>query len=438
MKKWFLSSLCLGLLSFGALAADFFPFSLPAEDASWAVHGDLSAIDQKHGAFSSAQPDGANSLVSRAENSYSTVIGFNGGYRLGQDTEFWARLETLRGIGLSNAGGLAALSNNDMQRVMENKFVSYIAQAYVRHTVNLGGQATPVEADSMQFARVSTARNLVISAGKIDLLSIYDSNDYAQKNDTQFLNWCFMASCAYDFAADARGYTWGLNGELNWDDWSFRGAWFAMPRLPNQLEIDASILQHFGINAEVERRWKTGALKFLIYQGRMKLTDYSRYLSPQTPITSLQDAPKSDQKRGGAGFNLQQTLATNVGFFARTFWDGGHYETMAFTEADSSQSAGFSFKGPLWNRELDSIGIGMVRNQINSIRQRYLAAGNLDLFIGDGYFHYGQESVVEAYYSLGLHKNLQLTFDWQRVDNPAYNQDRGPVNIYGLRLHGEF
>jgi hypothetical protein len=33
---------------------------------------------------------------------------------------------------------------------------------------------------------------------------------------------------------------------------------------------------------------------------------------------------------------------------------------------------------------------------------------------------------------------LFSTFDVQRVANPAYNQDRGPVWISSLRLHMEF
>jgi hypothetical protein len=31
-----------------------------------------------------------------------------------------------------------------------------------------------------------------------------------------------------------------------------------------------------------------------------------------------------------------------------------------------------------------------------------------------------------------------LTFDYQRIANPAYNADRGPVTLYGLRFHAEF
>jgi len=35
-------------------------------------------------------------------------------------------------------------------------------------------------------------------------------------------------------------------------------------------------------------------------------------------------------------------------------------------------------------------------------------------------------------------KNGWLTFDFQRVRNPAYNADRGPVTVESLRLQIEF
>jgi high affinity Mn2+ porin len=33
---------------------------------------------------------------------------------------------------------------------------------------------------------------------------------------------------------------------------------------------------------------------------------------------------------------------------------------------------------------------------------------------------------------------LPLTFDYQFVDHPAYNTDRGPVSILAARLHAQF
>jgi high affinity Mn2+ porin len=33
---------------------------------------------------------------------------------------------------------------------------------------------------------------------------------------------------------------------------------------------------------------------------------------------------------------------------------------------------------------------------------------------------------------------LSLTLDYQFVDNPGYNADRGPVSVFAARIHGQF
>ena len=46
--------------------------------------------------------------------------------------------------------------------------------------------------------------------------------------------------------------------------------------------------------------------------------------------------------------------------------------------------------------------------------------------------------IFETYYSWKALPGLWLTADYQHIENPAYNADRGPANIYSLRLHAEF
>src|ERR1035438_6389458 len=45
------------------------------------------------------------------------------------------------------------------------------------------------------------------------------------------------------------------------------------------------------------------------------------------------------------------------------------------------------------------------------------------------------ESITEAYYAWHANRNWTFTLDYQRVVNPAYNQDRGPVSVGTLRVH---
>ena len=68
----------------------------------------------------------------------------------------------------------------------------------------------------------------------------------------------------------------------------------------------------------------------------------------------------------------------------------------------------------------------------------FFAAGGIGLLIGDGQLNYRTEDILEAYYAWVIRKGLVTTFDYQFVNNPAYNADRGPVSIFSARVHAEW
>lgn len=68
----------------------------------------------------------------------------------------------------------------------------------------------------------------------------------------------------------------------------------------------------------------------------------------------------------------------------------------------------------------------------------FLAADGLGLLIGDGRLNYSPEQFFETYYAYQVTKNFTVTSDYQIINNPAYNADRGPVSIFSCRVHGEF
>ena len=61
-----------------------------------------------------------------------------------------------------------------------------------------------------------------------------------------------------------------------------------------------------------------------------------------------------------------------------------------------------------------------------------------DGFIGDGSIRTGVERALDLFYSVNLGKSLWLSGDYQHIVNPAFNADRGPVNIFSARVHVEF
>jgi carbohydrate-selective porin OprB len=115
----------------------------------------------------------------------------------------------------------------------------------------------------------------------------------------------------------------------------------------------------------------------------------------------------------------------------------GRTETYAFTEVDGSFSSGFLIKGGSWERSEDTIGLSLMRNTLSDERRHFLEAGGTSFFIGDGALRYRPEGIFEGFYSMGISKSIWLTTDYQRIRNPAYNADRGPINVYAIRLHAE-
>jgi high affinity Mn2+ porin len=75
---------------------------------------------------------------------------------------------------------------------------------------------------------------------------------------------------------------------------------------------------------------------------------------------------------------------------------------------------------------------------IAGVHALYLSRGGLDFLIGDGKLNYAHEYTWESYYNARVFRGFSATFDMQHVANPAFNQDRGPVWILGIRLHMEF
>ncbi|HEY2743749.1 MAG TPA: carbohydrate porin, partial [Polyangia bacterium] len=55
-----------------------------------------------------------------------------------------------------------------------------------------------------------------------------------------------------------------------------------------------------------------------------------------------------------------------------------------------------------------------------------------------GYLRYGRENIVELYYNVHVWRGAFGAADVQLVDNPGYNQDRGPAWVFSLRGHLEF
>ena len=435
---WIVSTLLAGALLPLQSAAQ------TSEEEQWNAKFQATYVWQRKGAFD-APYTGANSLRPAPEKSYSFTATAALGFRPWSGGEVYFNPEVALGIPLSGLTGLGGFTNGEIARTAGPNPTFYRARLFLRQTWGLGGGTERVEADANQLAGSVDRRRLVLTAGNLSLIDIFDDNAYSHDPRTQFLNWSLLTHGAYDFAADARGYTSGFALEYFHDDWAIRAGRFMQPREPNQLALDYALFRHYGDQVEIEHAHSLGGqpgkLRFLVFRN---VANMSRFQDAIDRAGVAGGAPDINQvrfgrkSRRGVGVNVEQAISENAGLFGRAMWSDGKTETYAYTEIDTSVSGGALVKGRSWGRAQDTLGVAFSRNGLSAVRRDYLAVGGLGFFLGDGRLNYRPEMIVEAYYNIGVTRNFWLTFDWQHIRNPAYNADRGPVNVGSVRLHAEF
>ena len=88
-----------------------------------------------------------------------------------------------------------------------------------------------------------------------------------------------------------------------------------------------------------------------------------------------------------------------------------------------------------WNRKDDNLGFACVTSGLSIPHRKYLKAGGIGFELSDGSLNYSTERLAELYYSVKMTKILFLSAAYQFIMNPGYNQDRGPVSVFSLRVH---
>jgi high affinity Mn2+ porin len=386
---------------------------------------------------------GPNSLDPRAKARETFDATLFVGLRLWDGFEIYANPEIDQGFGLSSTLGVAGYPSGEAYKVGKANPYFRLQRLFARLTIDLGGETQHVDADANQVAGMHSADDIVITFGKFSAVDIFDTNGYAHDSKADFLNWGVIDSGAYDYAADAWGYTYGVAAEWNQDWWTLRAGLFDLSKIPNTTELETDFSQ-FEIVGEAEIRpvlWgHTGKVRLLGFLNRARMGSYhdAVTLAATTGMTPDTALVRRYGSRAGLALNIEQPLTDDLGAFARLSYDDGSKETYEFTEINRSLVLGLALQGTSWQRPHDTVGLAFELNGISDAARRYLAAGGLGILIGDGQLpHYGAETIVEAYYNAQLFPQLAAGLDYQFIANPAYNEDRGPVSVIGARLHFE-
>jgi high affinity Mn2+ porin len=419
---------------------------VPAEQAGqtptegWAIHVQATNVWLLQPRFRSPY-QGLHSL-DPPNNARETVdVTLYAGFRPWRGAEFWVNPEIDQGFGLSNTFGVAGYPSGEAFKLGAVHPYFVIQRAFLRQTVDLGGDTEKSEPDLNQLAGSQTADRFVFTLGKYSIVDIFDTNQYAHDPRNDFLNWSIIDQGAFDYAANPWGYSYGATAEWYEDWWTIRAGVFDLSTVPNGTNLSPGVREGQFVT-ELEERHKawdqSGKLKLLYWLTWGNLGTYADAIAlaeatGQTPSTAN---VRSFRTKDGIGLNLEQQIATGLGAFARASLSQGSVEEVDFTDINQSVSAGLSLAGSRWGRPDDTVGLAGVVNRISHQGKLYLAAGGLGGIIGDGQLtNAGPEQIVESYYSFSLFSFVHLTADYQFIKNPAYNRDRGPVSIFGLRLH---
>jgi high affinity Mn2+ porin len=415
---------------------------MPDVEQRFALHGQATYGEQWTDGFH-APYAGTNSLSPQSSRETTDVTLFLGA-KLWKGAQAWVTPEIDQGFGLDGTLGVAGFPSGLAYKVGAHAPYFRLPRAFVRQTINAGGSIESVEGLADQLAGSRSSDRWVITLGKFSVTDIFDTNQYAHDPRADFLNWAVVDTGTFDYAADSWGYTVGCAVERYIGAWTFRAGVFDLSDVPNSEALEHGF-HEFQLDGEIERRYQlfghTGRVLVTAFdsRGRMALLEDAIDRALATGTIPDPAAVREYRSRPGIGVSLEQPITSDLGVFARAGKGDGNVEVYEFTDIDRSVALGASLRGTRWQRPADKLGVAVVDNGISAIREEYLNLGGLGILVGDGRLpHPGAEQIFETYYSVAALSWFHVSVDYQWLKNPGYNTDRGPVSIFGLRLHAQF
>ncbi len=157
------------------------------------------------------------------------------GSQLAPGLQVYADGELFQGNGISNGEGLGGYVNGDVIRAGSSNLpkVPYIARLYFRYYYPLSGETEKVERCMDQLPGEQPVSRWEFKFGKMAPTDDFDQNRYANNNRAQFFNYDFLYNTAWDYAADTRGYSYGIVTSLYQPRWRLAFGVFMEPDTQN-------------------------------------------------------------------------------------------------------------------------------------------------------------------------------------------------------------
>ena len=271
---------------------------------------------------------------------------------------------------------------------------------------------------------------LTVNFGKMDPFAFFDQNVAANDETRQFLASLFVHNALLDnplaanVGADGYGFSPGL-----------RVSYFSERVKPETYRLSLGVFGS-GRSADFSDSFKS---PFLILQAETSQRYFGLNGNYRVYVWRNGQAPTfirgETASHNGVGVNFDQRIGDGVTLFGRL--GTAHGEHLPF---DRTASLGAEVSGNYWQRGADAIGVGIGANRTSSDFRAQSATVDAD---GDGkpdfgFVAKGWEEAAEVYYRFFVHKQFELSPDFQYIRNPAGNPEARPVKILGLRANLTF
>jgi len=415
-------------------------------DTRFWLSGQMNFIFQANPAFH-ADYSGKNSFGPNYQKGTSRVLTFYSGVRLNSTTEILADVEEAGGTALSTGLGIAGFPNLDIVRNPSLSKEPYFSRWMIHKVFALSKDTVENQRNPLSLFEELPRRRLEVRFGKFSMVDFFDMNSVGSDTHFQFSNWAIDNNGAYDYAADTRGYTVGLTADYEERNWGFRFAEALMPTVANGINLVWRPWQVHAENFEYELRHglipkRAGVVRILAFTNQANMGIYrdavAQFHEGLVAAPDITNHPWHITRKYGFGLNVEQNVARNLTAFARVGWNNGKTESFVYTEVDQTYTVGLGANGAMWHRRQDRAGVAFDTNGISKDHQNYLADGGLGFLLGDGALNYGRENILETYYTAHVWRGIYVSPGFQRIVNPGYNRDRGPVLVPAFRLHMEF
>ena len=349
----------------------------------------------------------ASSLPTKGQARETESADVYFGYRLPFDTEFHVDALFWQGYGLNNTYGIADFPDGEAFKVGVRYPHFAVARFFLRTTINLDDKAQEsVDDDLLTLRGKQDTDRITITAGRMSVKDIFDNNQYSNDPRGQFMNWALMANAAYDYPADALGFTTGIAIEANVSKWTLRYGWFQMSKYRNSFTAeglyltvptadnagDGKIFEDWGMVTELEHRYTLathpGSIRLLVFDNRANMGSYkaavdlanepstlaiygtaANFLASANDVTGGIDDTHALRNTYGFGLNADQEITKNIGAFTRIGWNSGQNESFEFTDSNWTATFGTSLKGDPWHKPDDVIGAAFLISGISKADQ---------------------------------------------------------------------